>query len=87
MNPQPAIELHIEELVLHGFPPRDRQRIASALREELTRLLADPAAHATLAASREIPRLDGGSFQVAANTKPAAIGVQVARSLHRGLKP
>jgi len=27
MNPRPSINLHIEELVLHGFAPGDRHRI------------------------------------------------------------
>ena len=31
------VELHIEELVLHGFPPRDRARIGDAVQAELDR--------------------------------------------------
>ena len=34
-----GIELHIEELVLHGFAARDRQRIAAAVQLELSRLM------------------------------------------------
>jgi len=36
MNVQPAIQFHIEELVLHGFSPGDRHRIADALERQLT---------------------------------------------------
>jgi hypothetical protein len=86
MNSQTSIELHIEELVLHGFSPRDRHSIAEAVQGELTRLLADPTMRASLAPTREIARLDAGSIQVAANSKPGAIGAQVAQSFHRGLK-
>jgi hypothetical protein len=86
MNAQPSIELRIEELVLHGFSPGDRHRIAEAVQWELTRLLADPAMRASLAIPRATARLDGGSFQLVANSKPEAIGVQVAQSLHRGLE-
>ena len=32
------IQLHIEELLLDGFDPRDRRRIADALERELARL-------------------------------------------------
>ena len=85
MNSQPPIALHIEELVLHGFPHGDRHGIAEALRGELTRLLSDPTMRGTLATPRETARLDGGSFPAAANSKPEAIGVQVAQSLYRGL--
>ena len=66
MNAQPSIELHIEELVLHGFAPGDRHRIAEALQGELMHLLADPTMRGSLATPRETARLDGGSFQVAA---------------------
>ena len=87
MNRPASIELHIEELVLHGFSPGDRHRIAGAVQTELTRLLADPATRASLGASREIPRLDGGAFQVpSSGPRPESIGVQVAKSLHQGLK-
>jgi hypothetical protein len=85
MNAQPSIELHIEELVLHGFSHSDRHRIAEALQGELTRLLADPTMHVSRTTPRETARMDGGSFRVAANSKPEAIGAQVAQSLHKGL--
>jgi len=85
-NSQPSIELHIEELVLDGFSPGDRHRIAEALHRELTRLPADSPMHASLAKSRETARLDDGSFHVAANSKSGAIGIQMAQPRHHGLK-
>ena len=36
-----SLEIRIEELVLHGFAPRDRQRIATAIEFALTRLLVE----------------------------------------------
>ncbi|MEJ2009120.1 MAG: hypothetical protein P8Z30_13360 [Acidobacteriota bacterium] len=33
------VEVHIEELVLHGFAPGDRHRIAVAVKQELSRLI------------------------------------------------
>jgi hypothetical protein len=36
---QPGIELHIDELVVRGVPPRDRERFLAALERELARLL------------------------------------------------
>ena len=34
-----TIELHIDELTLHGFPQLDRDQLDAAVRMELTRLL------------------------------------------------
>jgi hypothetical protein len=85
-NSQPSIQLRIEGLVLDGFSPGDRYRIAEAMQGELAQLLADPITRASLAAPRETAQLGGGSFRVAANSKPEAIGVQVAQSLQRGLE-
>ena len=42
------IELHIEELVLHGFAPADRYRIGDTVQRELTRLLAEQGMPASL---------------------------------------
>ena len=36
-----ALIVHIEELVLHGFDPRDRHAFGDAIRAELGQLLAD----------------------------------------------
>ena len=40
MKPR-EIEAQIEELVLHGFPPSERYRIADAMQAELARLLTE----------------------------------------------
>lgn len=39
-----AVTVHIEELVLHGFDPRDRRAIGEAVCEGLARALAGTAA-------------------------------------------
>ena len=47
MNRKPYnIELHIEELVLHGFSPRDRDAIGEAVQRELTRLFVEQGGYA-----------------------------------------
>ena len=40
MKPR-AIEVHIEELVLHGFDPGERWRVADTLENQLRGLLAE----------------------------------------------
>ncbi len=79
------IELHIEELVLHGFPATHRLNIGDALQDELQRLLAEQGFTSPVIKPINIGRLDAGSFQVAKNAKPGAVGTQLARQLHRQL--
>ena len=80
------IELHIEELVLHGFAPGDRYAIGEAVQRELTRLFAEQGVHPALAKGRQIERVDGGAFHVRRGSRADAIGTQVAQSVYGGLK-
>jgi hypothetical protein len=78
----------IEELVLHGFHGADRHAIAGAMERELGRLLGEAGSQqALLARERTIGdhRLDAGSFAVPADATPGAIGIEVARAIHRSL--
>ena len=78
-----ALELHIEELVLHGFPASDRFRVGDAVERELSRLIA---AHGLgLAGPVSVERLNTGAFKVAVNATPHVIGAQLAHKLYRGL--
>jgi hypothetical protein len=79
------VELHIEELVLHGFAPGDRYRIGDAMERELVRLFAEQGTPPSPAQRREVARLDGGAFEVAPGSKAEAIGIGVARSWYGGL--
>lgn len=81
------VELHIEELVLHGFASGDRTRIGQAVERELTRLFAEQGTPLSLSQGSDIERLDGGAFEVAPNSKAESIGVHVARAAYRGLTP
>lgn len=83
---QPNIELHIEELLLHGFAPGDRYLIGEAVQRELTRLFAEQGVPPLLANGRGIAYLNGGSFHVASGSKAEAIGTQVAQSVYGGMK-
>ncbi|HEY9662752.1 MAG TPA: hypothetical protein V6C65_30230, partial [Allocoleopsis sp.] len=79
------LDLHIEQLILHGFAPGDRQVIASALQQELTRLFHEQGIPPSMQRGGEIPQLEGGQFQVVAGTPPQAIGTQIAQSIYGGL--
>jgi hypothetical protein len=85
MNEQSPIHLHIEELILHGFPSGDRHRIGEALQRELTRLFTEGRTPPALAKSAKIDRLNGGTFQTTETARPEATGAQVARAVFGGL--
>ncbi len=80
------IELHIEELVLHGFSPGDRYRIAEGVEQELTRLLADRGVPQSLAEGGEIASVDGGAFEVAPGSRADVVGAHVAKAVYGGLR-
>jgi hypothetical protein len=78
-----TIELHIEELILDGFAPRDRYAIAEAIERELTRLFAEPGMARPSMEPRAMARLDGGSINVRPGANPETIGAQLAQAIHR----
>jgi hypothetical protein len=69
------VEVRIEELVLHGFPPLDAPAVAEAVARELDGLAAvpEPAHH-----------VDAGSFG-AASLAPGALGAGIAARLGNAL--
>lgn len=84
------IELHIEELLLDGFPRDDRAAIAAALQQELTRLLTEEgiprSLYATLKAGQggqvEVGRLNASAREISPTQKAETIGSQIARSVY-----
>jgi len=81
----PRIELHIEELVLHGFAPGDRHAIGDAVHHELTRLLVEQGLDTSSIASGERAHVNAGDVHVAPESRPQAVGAQVAQAVHRGV--
>jgi hypothetical protein len=80
------IELHIEELVLHGFSPNDRHDIGEAVQRELTRLFAEQGVHASLRRGSEAERVDGGTFNVKPGARAEGIGRRVGQAVYSGLQ-
>ena len=81
-----AIELHIEELVLHGFAPGDRYRIGDALERELVRLLATKGL-AGLDQSVSIAAVEGVTFTAAAGASARTLGERVAQQVFQQVAP
>ena len=82
MKPR-EIEVHIEELVLHGFAPRSRWDMADALQQELHGLLA---AHGIPPPWQNSPeRIDAGVIRATAPARSTIAGEQIARAIYRGV--
>ena len=84
LNSQRPIELHIEELVLHGFAPGHLSRIREAVESELHRLLAEQGLPEWLPAEGHLERRDGGQFAIRTGAKSQHIGGQVAQAIYKG---
>jgi hypothetical protein len=83
------VDLHIEELVLHGFSPGDRLRIVDAIEQELARLAGREGARwaADQIASRNVAEMDCGEFRLEPGWKPRDAGRHIAQAVGRGLMP
>jgi hypothetical protein len=79
-----AIEVHIDELVLHGFDPADRHRIGDAVQIELVRLLESRELARSISRGASIERLDGGAI-TAQGPGPGHLGQAIARGVSGGL--
>ncbi len=83
----PSVQIHIDALVLHGFAPADRYRIADAVQIELTRLFAEQGVSAALQHGGEASRLQAAAINVTPSMRGETIGAQVARSVYGSLNP
>ena len=81
-RPAGKIELHINELVLHGFPLGEQQRIGEAVRQELLRQLGERDIPDVLTRQNNVSRLNAGSIQAERGSKPERIGMQVAQAVY-----
>lgn len=78
-------ELQIEQLVLHGFSPQDARHIGMALERELGRLLRKEGIPSALTRGVRQANLRGADIRIAGKTRPAVLGMQIARSVYTGL--
>ena len=85
LDSQASVELHIEELVLHGFASADRYVIGAAVERELGWLLGEDGVPTSLRSGKAIDEIRGGTFTALHNAKPPAIGRQIAQAVYEGL--
>jgi hypothetical protein len=74
------LEIHIEQLVLHGLPRLDSTVVGEALRQEIERLVPSPSLH-------NIDRIDGGVFSLDRNDGSRAVGERIAGVVARTVDP
>jgi hypothetical protein len=82
---QPVLRLHVEALVLHGFPFANRLAIGQAVERELARLFAVNGVPPSLAKLGDIEYIDGRSFDVKPSCHPRALGAKVASAVYEAL--
>lgn len=79
------VVVHIDWLVLNGFPRSERHGIAAGLQGELSRLLAAPTTAERLAGIGHVASVRAGKIQLSPGVKPQTTGANAARSISKGL--
>ena len=80
------VVIHIDRLVLKGFPREDRHAIAAGLQQELSRVFGDREAVERLSAVGDVSRLQVRGVQIGQDSKPQHIGENVALEIGREIK-
>jgi len=84
--PRRPVIVHVDELVLHGVRPGDRNRVAEAMSSELARLLSDRGAPALLESPSSVDMLRAGAVRLQGGGSPRTLGHGIARSLYNAMK-
>jgi hypothetical protein len=85
LNSRPSLELHIDELVLHGFTPTERHAIGDTVESELRELLVKQQSLPWSLVNHEIDRVDAGEFEIASGAPAPTSGRRVAEAINRAL--
>lgn len=80
------VNLHIGELVLHGFAPGDGGRIALAVRRELARRFRQSGIPESAGNPSTLASLDAGTIHIPAGAAPRMTGTRIGASIHRGFE-
>jgi hypothetical protein len=77
--------VHIDRLVLNGFPADHRDAIAEGLQAELGRRLAEPAAAERLRGIGNVARVRTDAARITSDAPPRTSGAAVARAIVNGV--
>ncbi len=78
------VRVHVEQLVLHGFDPRQRHRIGDAVRAELAETLSAGGLGPPADGPATTPRIDAGTVTLGA--RGDGIGAGVAKAVRGVLR-
>lgn len=78
------LELHIEQLVLHGFGPELVHGLGAVVEQELQRLLAQQQP-TTFAKDAALARIDAGTFRLTPGAGTQQLGAALAQAIHAGM--
>lgn len=79
------VNLHIDELILDGFPAAYRDQIAPIVQRELTRIFTERGVPSNLSQGVNLGNLDGGSFNLSPGASVYAVGTQVAGAIAKNI--
>ena len=79
------VVLHIDRVVLNGYPAEQQRALVNGLRDELARHYADPQAARLLQGQADIERVRVDRVQVANTVAPRSVGQQAARGIAKRL--
>ncbi len=80
------VVVHIDRLVLNGFPHRDRHAIAAGLERELGRVFAQRDTIVHLRELGSVSSLRVRGVPIAQGSTPEHVGASVARGIGREIK-
>ena len=85
LRSQLSLELHIEELMLHGFASGERYAIGETVEHELALLLGEQGVPISLQSENATDEIRDATFNAAPNAKPPVTGRQIAQAVYQGL--
>jgi hypothetical protein len=82
---RPQVRITIDQLVLKGFAPEQRDAIAAGLATELQRYFSDAERARAVGANRFVPSTRAPAIALTVASKPFQVGVLAGRQLARSL--
>jgi hypothetical protein len=79
------LQIHIEELMLHGFDHLDHAELGRVVEGALYQLISERGAPSSLSQSGHFESLDGGTFATRPNEHSQDIGGQIALAIYRSI--
>jgi hypothetical protein len=79
------VVVHIDRMILRGFGNADAHAIGEGMRDELSRLLADPATGGRLPSVGHVSSLHAGKVRLAPHAKPQRLGISAGRAIAKGM--